>query len=57
MNIKKKISEERLNVLISKNLKKQYKSYCIKKEYSFSKRIRQLIKADISGIINLKYEK
>ncbi len=56
MNIKKKISEERLNVLISKNLKKQYKLYCIKKDYSFSKRIRQLIEADISGIIDLKYE-
>ena len=49
MNINKKHSEEKLNVLISKELKKKYKIFCIKKNFSFSKRIRELIENDLKN--------
>lgn len=51
MNTKVKISEERLNVLISIELKKKYKIFCINKNLSFSKRIRELIEMDLNGEI------
>jgi hypothetical protein len=47
--MKLKISEERLNVLISKELKKKYKIFCIKNNLSFSKRIRELIENDLKN--------
>lgn len=52
--IKEKISEERLNVLIPKSLKKKYKVHCINNDFVFSHRIRQLIEMDLSGQIKTK---
>lgn len=49
MNTKSNVSEERLNVLISKELKKKYKIFCIKNNFSFSKRIRELIEEDLKN--------
>jgi len=51
MNITKikKTSEERLNVLIDKDLKNKYKIFCIKNDYNFSERVRELIEKDLKG--------
>lgn len=45
------ISETRLNVLLPKILKKNYKQYCIKNDLILSKRVRELIEKDMRGEI------
>lgn len=51
MSIKNSISETRLNVLLPKNLKKEYKQYCLKNDIVLSKRVRELIEKDLKGEI------
>lgn len=51
MDMREKRLEEKLNVLIEKELKKKYKIYCIKNDYNFSDRIRKLIEKDLNGEI------
>jgi len=51
MNIKNSISETRLNVLLPKSLKKEYKQYCLKNDIVLSKRVRELIEKDLRGEI------
>ena len=42
----------RMNILVDISVRKKYKIYCIKKNYIFSERIRELIEMDLSGEIN-----
>jgi hypothetical protein len=52
MSIKKynKNKEERINFLISKELKKEYKLFCIKNDYIMSDRIREFIELELKHI-------
>lgn len=45
----KQNNENRLNVLISKELKKAYKQFCTTNDIIMSERIRELILIDLSG--------
>ena len=53
MSIKNKEqqNEVRLNLLVSKELRKNYKKYCIDNDIDMSKRIRELIEMDLGGKI------
>lgn len=52
MSIKKESQNEvRINLLISKELRKNYKKYCLNKDIDMSKRIRELIELDLGGKI------
>lgn len=42
----------RMNILVDISVRKKYKIYCIKKNYVFSERIRELIEMDLNGEIN-----
>lgn len=44
----------RLNVVLSKELRKKYKQHCISKDIIMSDRIRKLIEMDIKGEIKQK---
>ena len=50
MSMQNKNKEDRLNVLVSKKLKNDFKIFCIKNNYNFSERIRMLIKKDMDKI-------
>jgi hypothetical protein len=50
MSIKEN-KEVRVNLLITEELRKKYKIYCINKEIAMSERIRQLIEMDLKGEI------
>ena len=45
------ISETRLNILLPKKLKKEYKQFCLENDIILSKRIRELIERDLRGEI------
>jgi len=47
MSIKENNKEVRINILIAKDLRKQYKLYCLNLEIPMSERIRQLIEMDL----------
>lgn len=51
MSIKKENKEVRVNLLITEELRKQYKLYCINKDIAMSERIRQLMDMDLKGEI------
>ncbi len=53
MSIKNKElqNEVRLNILVSKELRKKYKKHCINKDIDMSKRIRELIEMDLGGTV------
>lgn len=46
-----RISEDRLNILIPKGIKDDYKIYCIKNNLNLSKRLRELIEMDMKNLI------
>lgn len=41
----------RINLVVDIDLRRQYKKYCIDKDYNLSERIRQLIEKDLKGEI------
>ena len=47
MGREKKNNDKRLNVLISSDLRKRYKKYCIDKEVNLSDKIRELMEKDL----------
>lgn len=51
MSIKEKNKEVRVNLLLTKELRKQYKLHCLKNDIGMSERIRQLIEFDLQGQI------
>lgn len=42
-----KDKEDRINILISKSIKKEYKLFCIKNDYNMSDRIREFIEGEL----------
>lgn len=48
MSIKETNKEARINLLITKELRKKYKIHCLKKDIPMSERIRQLIEMDLN---------
>ena len=51
MSIEKEKKEVRVNLLITEELRKQYKLYCVNKDVAMSERIRQLMEMDLKGEI------
>lgn len=51
MSIEKENKEVRINLLITKELRKKYKAYCLEGDVAMSDRIRQLIEKDLKGEI------
>ena len=49
----KKNNNKRLNVLISDELRKKYKKYCIEINVNVSDRIRELMEIDLKGEIKI----
>ena len=52
MSIKKNNKEARINLLLTKELRKKYKVHCAKKDVGMSERIRELIERDLTGIFD-----
>ena len=48
-----KLSDNRLSVLIPREIKDNYKIYCIKNNLILSKRVRELVEMDMGGKIKI----
>nr|QBM02733.1 hypothetical protein [uncultured archaeon] len=48
---KEEQNEVRLNFMVSKELRKNYKKHCINNDIDMSKRIRELMEMDLEGKI------
>jgi predicted HTH domain antitoxin len=51
MSIKQENKEVRINLLLTKEFRKQYKIHCLKKDIIMSERIRELMDMDLKGMI------
>jgi len=49
MSIKRENKEARINLILTKELRKKYKVHCAKKDIGMSERIRELIERDLAG--------